>query len=66
MEGDGKGTTIPVTVDVSSSAAPTGNTALEQAAKKRKDTGNRIISGLILASGFVGMYKTLYHSSFSR
>jgi hypothetical protein len=54
IEGDGKGTTIPVTVDISSSAAPTGDPELERLAKKRKDTGNRIVSGLILASGFIG------------
>jgi hypothetical protein len=58
MEGDGKGTTIPVTVDVSSSTAPTGDPELERLAKKRKDTGNRIISGLILASGFIGKIST--------
>jgi hypothetical protein len=48
-KGNGKGTSIPVTVDVASSAAPT------EQQKKKKDTGNRIISALILASGFVGL-----------
>ncbi|PVG02509.1 hypothetical protein CPB86DRAFT_725686 [Serendipita vermifera] len=50
-KGNGKGTSIPVTVDVASSA-PAGN--VEQQ-KKKKDTGNRIISALILASGFLAL-----------
>jgi len=49
--------TIPVVVDVSSSTAPSGDT---QAAKKRKDTGSRIISSIILFSGFVGQSSLFY------
>ncbi|CAG7850662.1 Putative phosphatidate cytidylyltransferase; AltName: Full=CDP-DAG synthase; AltName: Full=CDP-DG synthase; AltName: Full=CDP-diacylglycerol synthase; Short=CDS; AltName: Full=CDP-diglyceride pyrophosphorylase; AltName: Full=CDP-diglyceride synthase; AltName: Full=CTP:phosphatidate cytidylyltransferase [Serendipita indica DSM 11827] len=47
-----KVTSIPVTVDVSSSA-PAGITP--EGLKKRKDTGNRIMSGLVLIGGFLGL-----------
>lgn len=54
MNSEGKEeVTIPVVVDVSSSAAPNGHADI-QAAKKRKDTGSRIMSALILVGGFVG------------
>ncbi|KIM29659.1 hypothetical protein M408DRAFT_67267 [Serendipita vermifera MAFF 305830] len=53
MNSEGKEqVTIPVTVDVSSSAAPNGHAEL-QVAKKKKDTGSRIMSALVLATGFV-------------
>ena len=45
--------TIPVVVDVSSSA-PGNGLGETQAAKKRKDTGSRIGSSVVLVSGFVG------------
>lgn len=53
MNSEGKEqVTIPVKVDVSSSAAPNGHAEL-QVAKKKKDTGSRIMSALVLATGFV-------------
>lgn len=54
MNSEGKEeVTIPVTVDVSSSAAPNGHAEL-QIAKKKADLWSRVTSGLVLAAGFVG------------
>ncbi|KAG8765531.1 hypothetical protein FRC15_006932 [Serendipita sp. 397] len=52
---EGKGTSIPLTIDVSSSVVVDVNAEAEKVAKKRKDTGNRIMSGLVLAAGFLGL-----------
>jgi hypothetical protein len=54
MNSEGKEeVTIPVLVDVSSSAAGNG-LGDAQIAKKRRDTGSRIGSSVVLVSGFVG------------